>query len=163
PRQPSDAGRPRPRLGDEAAKDPTAAHVPGGEPRLRGKQIPKPGRARRLEHQRRTVAAGDGRRDARLAEQLSERLAAHLPLVEHALARKRVKDVRVVVRVAPDQVSAASEVANLAARQERAATDEARDDEEVPLPPSRREPVADLNGALAAVVEGQQHVATRLT
>src|SRR5216110_500449 len=63
--------------------------------------------------------------------------------------------------MAADRVPRAPEMAHLGRVEKRGATDQARDHEEVPSPTAPAQLVADVQGAAAAIVEGEQHMTAR--
>src|SRR5204862_1185199 len=68
------------------------------------------------------------------------------------------EDVGMGVRVAAHDVATPVEVADLRGGEKRPRADETGDDEEMALPAASCERVADRHGALAAVVEREQHM-----
>src|SRR2546422_1216345 len=96
-----------------AAEDPTGPNAPRREPWLRGEQIAQPDVGGGVQHRWRDVASRHRCGETRLAKDLRENVAAHAPLVVHPGARLFAKDVGVSVRVAPDHMAAAAQVAHL--------------------------------------------------
>src|SRR5205823_1274620 len=147
---------------EEPTQDPTATYAVRRKPGLAREEMAQPGGIRRRQDHAGDVPAGHGCRRASLAEELSQTVAADAPFPHHVLEGLLLENVGMRVRMAADEVPLTSDVADLAHVQKRARSDAARDDEEVRLPPAPRQRLAHGYGALAAVVEGQQDVATGL-
>src|SRR2546425_10036371 len=110
---------------------------------------------------RRAVATRHGRAPAGLAEHVRELVTADAPLLVHPFPGLLAEDVGMGFRVTADHMSTAPEVANLLGGEEGPRAYESGDDKEMAPPPPRGERVANGEGAPAAIVEREDHVAAR--
>jgi hypothetical protein len=107
------------------------------------------------------LTSRNGPSQARLAQNLSQYVAALAPFHQHPFPVELPINVGVGVGVSSDEMPRRSQLTDLASIEEGAASDQAGGDKEVTPPPSPIELGCGPQRTLAAIVEGQQYVAAR--